>query len=130
MVAAILASPKQKTVLIVEDNVWSRKLLETQLEIHGFESLSSTDAEAALEIAQQQQPNLILMDIQLPGISGIEAIRRLKGDERTRSIPVIAVTAFALSSDKRKILASGCDAYLSKPIDSRTLIEMIESYIH
>lgn len=128
MVATILAPPEHKTVLVVEDNVWSRKLLETRLEIHGFRSVTSTDGEAALEIAREQRPDLILMDIQLPGISGIEAIRRLKRDERTRAIPIIAVTAFALSSDKTKILNSGCDAYVSKPIDSTALMGLIERY--
>jgi two-component system, cell cycle response regulator DivK len=128
MVETTLAPPEHKTVLVVEDNVWSRKLLETRLEIHGFRWVSSSDGELALEIAREQRPDLILMDIQLPGISGVEAIRRLKRDERTRTIPIIAVTAFALSSDKTKILDSGCDAYMSKPIDSAVLMALIERY--
>src|SRR5690348_9480314 len=78
MVETTLAPPEHKTVLVVEDNVWSRKLLETRLEIHGFRWVSSSDGELALEIAREQRPDLILMDIQLPGISGVEAIRRLK----------------------------------------------------
>jgi two-component system, cell cycle response regulator DivK len=93
-------TPPQKTVLVVEDNEWCRKLLEVHLEMHGYASLAATRAETALQIAQQQEPDLILMDIQLPDVSGVEAIRTLKGDARTKTIPIIAVTAFALPSEK------------------------------
>ncbi len=107
-----LAGPLQRKVLVVEDNELNRRLLEVRLEIHGYEALTTSMGAAALDIAREQQPDLILMDIQLPDIPGIEAIRRLKADEQTRDIPIIAVTALAMSYEKANILASGCDAYL------------------
>src|SRR5580692_5650800 len=102
-----IARPAQRKVLVVEDNELNRKLLEVRLEIHGYEALTTGKGAAALDIAREQQPDLILMDIQLPDISGIEAIRRLKADERTMSIPIIVVSAFAMSYEKVSILASG-----------------------
>src|SRR5260221_2733172 len=87
-----LAGPLQRKVLVVEDNELNRRLLEVRLEIHGYEALTTSMGAAALDIAREQQPDLILMDIQLPDISGTEAIRRLKADEQTRDIPIIVVT--------------------------------------
>jgi two-component system cell cycle response regulator DivK len=118
----------KRTVLVVEDNEWNRRLLEVRLEIHGYAALTATRGETALDIARQQEPDLILMDIQLPDISGIEAIRRLKGDQRTKAIPIIAVSAFALPSEKADILASGCEAYIAKPFRGEALIKLIERY--
>jgi two-component system cell cycle response regulator DivK len=118
----------QRKVLIVEDNELNRKLLEVRLEIHGYEALTTSEGAAALDIAREQQPDLILMDIQLPDISGIEAIRRLKADERTMSIPIIVVSAFAMSYEKASILASGCEAYITKPFKGEELAAMIERY--
>ena len=123
-----LAPSPQKTVLVVEDNDWNRKLLEVRLEIHGYASLVAAKGTAALDIAQEQEPDLILMDIQLPDISGIEAIRRLKTDERTKAIPIIAVTAFAFPTEKVNILASGCEAYIAKPFKGEALMKLIERY--
>jgi two-component system cell cycle response regulator DivK len=123
------AHPPQKTVLVVEDNELNLRLLEVRLEIHGYASLTATRGAAALDIARQQEPDLILMDIQLPDISGIDAIRRLKTDERTKAIPIIAVTAFALPSQKAEILASGCEAYISKPFNGEALLKLIERYM-
>lgn len=125
---APLAPSQQKTVLVVEDNEWNRKLMEAHLEIHGYASLLTTEGATALSIAQEQEPDLILMDIQLPDISGIEAIRRLKTDKRTKTIPIIAVTAFALPTEKASILASGCEAYIAKPFKGEVLMRLIERY--
>ena len=118
---------QQRTILIVEDHELSRKLLELRLEIEGFATVATNQAEAALDIAREQRPDLILMDIQLSGISGLEAIRCLKSDNRTKYIPIIAVTAFAMSYDKPRILATGCDGYLAKPIMGKDLVEAIRS---
>src|SRR5207302_1546499 len=106
-----------KMVLIVEDNALNLKLLNDLLEYHGYQVLATGSGEAAIQIAEQQQPDLILMDIQLPDITGMDATRRLKANERTRMIPVIAVTAFAMSGDRAMILESGCDDYVAKPFN-------------
>lgn len=120
---------QQRTVLVVEDHELSRKLLEARLEIQGFATIATHRAEAALDIAREQQPDLILMDIQLPGISGLEAIKRLKSDEETKRIPIIAVTAFAMAYDKPRILAAGCDGYLAKPFRGQDLVDAIRRYM-
>lgn len=119
-------SPKK--VLIVEDNELNLKLLNDILEYHGYLVLATGRGEAALEIARQHQPDLILMDIQLPDITGMEAARRLKADEQTRAIPIVAVTAFAMSGDRAMILASGCDDYVAKPFNVVKFLKLVERY--
>src|SRR5260221_12496931 len=123
-----LAGPLQRKVLVGEDNELNRRLLEVRLEIHGYEALTTSMGAAALDSAREQQPDLILMDIQLPDISGTEAIRRLKADEQTRDIPIIVVTAFAMSHETANILASGCEAYITKPFRGEELAELMERY--
>ena len=103
-------------VLIVEDNPTNMKLAVTLLEAAGHSVLTATDAEAGLTLARDERPNLILMDIQLPGIDGLEATAQLKGDESTRAIPVIALTALAMKGDEERIRAAGCDGYIAKPM--------------
>ena len=120
--------PVRKTVLVVEDNELNLKLLNDILEYHGYTVVTTRLGEPALELARQHSPNLILMDVQLPDISGMEAARRLKGDEQTRTIPIIAVTAFAMSGDEAKILASGCDAYVSKPFNVVEFLKVVERW--
>jgi two-component system cell cycle response regulator DivK len=117
-----------RAVLIVEDNELNLKLLNDILEYHGYTVFTSRLGEPALELARQYRPDLILMDIQLPDISGMEATRRLKADEQTRTIPIIAVTAFAMSGDEAKILASGCDAYLAKPFNVIEFLRLVEDW--
>jgi two-component system, cell cycle response regulator DivK len=120
--------PVRKTVLVVEDNELNLKLLNDILEYHGYTVFTTRLGEPAVELARQHSPNLILMDVQLPDISGMEAARRLKGDEQTRTIPIIAVTAFAMSGDEAKILASGCDAYVSKPFNVLEFLKIVERW--
>jgi two-component system, cell cycle response regulator DivK len=103
-------------VLIVEDNPTNMKLAVTLLEAAGHSVLTATDAEAGLTMARVELPNLILMDIQLPGIDGLEATVQLKRDEATRAIPVIALTALAMKGDEERIRAAGCDGYIAKPM--------------
>ena len=103
-------------ILVVEDNPTNMKLAITLLEAAGHSVLTATDAEAGLTIARVEQPNLILMDIQLPGIDGLEATVQLKRDEATRAIPVIALTALAMKGDEERIRAAGCDGYIAKPM--------------
>src|SRR5437773_11796284 len=120
------SDPAPKTVLVVEDNELNLKLLTDLLEYQGYTVIVTRLGEPALGLARQYKPDLILMDIQLPDISGTEATRRLKSDEQTRAIPVIAVTAFAMSGDEARIRASGCDAYLSKPFNVVEFLKLVE----
>ena len=109
-------------VLIVEDNPSNMTLAVFLLESAGHSVLTATDAETGLTLARDEQPDLILMDIQLPGMDGLKATIRLKRDAATRAIPVIALTAQAMKGDEERILAAGCDAYLAKPVRAEELI--------
>jgi len=113
------------TVLMVEDNAANMKLGKFLLESVGHSVLTATDAEAGLAIARHEKPDLILMDIQLPGMDGLEATAQLKRDEATRSIPVIALTALAMKGDEERIRAAGCDGYVAKPISYREFLATI-----
>jgi two-component system cell cycle response regulator DivK len=104
------------TILIVEDNAANMTLALYLLESVGHRVLSATDAEAGLALARAERPDLILMDIQLPGMDGLEATQQLKREEATRDIPVIALTALAMKGDEERILAAGCDGYIAKPM--------------
>ena len=105
-----------KVVLIVEDNELNMKLFHDLLDAHGYTTLQTRNGREALELARRHRPALILMDIQLPEVSGLEVTRWLKDDAELRDIPVVAVTAFAMKGDEERILGGGCEAYLSKPI--------------
>lgn len=119
-----------KLVLIVEDNELNLKLLNDILEYHGYQTLVTGSGEEAVALARRHHPDLILLDIQLPDIPGTEAVRLLKADAETRSIPVIAVTAFAMSGDRGKILAAGCDDYVPKPFNMREFLALVERYVN
>jgi two-component system cell cycle response regulator DivK len=119
-----------KLILLVEDNELNMRLLNDVLEAHGYAILKTGTGEEAIELARREQPDVILMDIQLPDISGLEATRRLKEDPATQGIPVIAVTAFAMSGDERKIRDSGCDAYVPKPIMLQPFLALLERFAH
>jgi len=118
-----------KTVLIVEDNELNMKLFHDLLEAQGYETLQTREGLQALALARQHRPDLILMDIQLPEISGLEVVKWLKEDEELSSIPIIAVTAFAMKGDEERILEGGCEAYLSKPISVMSFIATIKSFL-
>jgi two-component system cell cycle response regulator DivK len=113
-------------VLVVEDNDKNMKLFRDVLQASGYSTFEATTGEDALELAHSHEPALVLMDIQLPGIAGLEALRRLREDELTASIPVLAVTAQAMSGDRERFLAAGFDGYLSKPIDVAELIQVVQ----
>jgi two-component system cell cycle response regulator DivK len=119
-----------KTVLIVEDNELNMKLFGDLLEAHGYATLKTGNGVEAIEIARAQRPDLIIMDIQLPQVSGLDVTRWLKEDEELRSIPVIAVTAFAMKGDEERIRQGGCEAYLSKPISVAKFLETVRTYLH
>ena len=118
-----------KTILIVDDNPVNLKLIRVLLAGEGYEVHTAADAEEALRVLQGLRPRMILMDIQLPGIDGLELTRRLKGDPITRDIRILGLTAYAMKGDEEKILAAGCDGYIAKPIDTRTLPGVIERYL-
>jgi two-component system, cell cycle response regulator DivK len=120
------ASPK--TILIVEDNELNMKLFHDLLYAHGYRTLQTNDGIEALNIAREHHPDLILMDIRLPEVSGLEVTKFLKEDESVRSIPVVAVTGFALKSDEDAIRNVGCDAYLTKPISITSFLETVRSF--
>jgi two-component system cell cycle response regulator DivK len=113
------------TVLIIEDNRANMTLATFLLQSAGHDVLSATDAEAGLALAHTKQPDLILMDIQLPGMDGLEATMLLKRDAATRTIPVIALTALAMKGDEERILAAGCDGYIAKPIRYKEFLAII-----
>jgi len=116
-------------ILIVEDNELNMKLLHDVLEAHGYATIATAEGTAALSLARQHLPDLILMDLQLPDISGLDAVRALKEDAATRHIPVVAVTAFAMVGDERKALVGGCDAYVAKPIQLLNFLDVVKSFI-
>jgi len=118
-----------KKILIVEDNELNMKLFHDLLEVHGYTTLQTRDGREALALAREHRPDLILMDIQLPEVSGLEVTRWIKEDDDIKSIPVIAVTAFAMKGDEEKIRNGGCEAYIAKPISVSTFLETIEKVL-
>ena len=115
----------KEKILIVEDNPLNMKLLEMVLRAKNYTLLKATDGEEALNIAMREQPDLIIMDIQLPKMSGLEVTRKLRKTPAFSHTPIIAITAYAMKGDREKVIESGCDAYLSKPINTRELPEVI-----
>lgn len=120
----------QKTVLIVEDNELNMKLFRDLLEAHGIATIETRNGMEVLGIAREKKPDLILMDIQLPEVSGLDVTKWLKSDEALKSIPVIAVTAFAMKGDEEKIRQGGCEDYISKPISVSRFVEVIQTYLN
>lgn len=116
-------------ILIVEDNEKSRRLLRDVLQVNGYRTVESDTAEEGIEIAQQSLPALVLMDIQLPGINGMEARLQLRADPKTQHIPVVAVTASAMLHDRSDIENAGFDAFQSKPIDINEILRLIRGLI-
>lgn len=119
-----------KTVMIVEDNELNMKLFRDLIEAHGYATIQTRNGLTAVELAREHRPDLILMDIQLPEISGLDVTRSLKADPELHRIPVIAVTAFAMKGDEERIRQGGCQAYISKPISVTKFIETIKSFLN
>ena len=119
-----------KTVLIVEDNELNMKLFHDLLEAHGIDTVQTREGKRAFDMAREHKPDLIIMDIQLPEISGLEITKQLKQDDELRSIPVIAVTAFAMKGDEQKIREGGCEDYISKPISVARFIEVVKKHLN
>lgn len=116
-------------ILIVEDNDKNMKLVRDVLQAKGYRTAEAASAEEGLRLVREQRPDLVLMDIQLPGMSGVEALRVLRGDPATAAIPVIAVTASVMDQDRAKIIAAGFDAYVSKPISLKPFLEAVRSAV-
>ena len=125
-----LTNESSKTVLVVEDNELNMKLFHDLLEAHGYNILQTKDGMDALRIAREHKPDLILMDIQLPEVSGLEVTKWIKEDEDLKSIPVIAVTAFAMKGDEEKIRDGGCEAYIAKPISVTNFLETVQRFLN
>ena len=116
-------------ILVVEDNDKNRKLVRDVLTAKGYRLVEAETGEDGVRLGREQTPALVLMDIQLPGINGIEALRQLRADPTTAGIPVIAVTASAMTQDRQKILAAGFDAYQSKPISIRPFLDLVREVL-
>jgi CheY-like chemotaxis protein len=119
-----------KRVLVVEDNEMNMQLVEFLLEEGGYQIVKAASGEEALALARRGAPvDLILMDIHLPGVDGLSVVQELKRDERTRNVPILALTAHAMRGDKDRFLQAGCDGYISKPIDVKTFLASIEPFV-
>ena len=118
-----------KTVLIVEDNELNMKLFRDLLEAHGYETSGTSNGFEALDLVRKTRPDLILMDIQLPQVSGLDVTRWIKDDPELRGIPVVAVTAFAMKGDEEKIRDGGCEAYIAKPISVASFLRTVERFL-
>jgi two-component system, cell cycle response regulator DivK len=118
-----------QSVLIVEDNELNMKLFNDLLVAHGYKTIQTRNGFEALELARKHRPDLILMDIQLPEVSGLEVMRWLKDDDTLCQIPIIAVTAFAMRGDEERIRSGGCEAYISKPISVMTFLDTVRKFI-
>ena len=126
MVAMLQVMPKK--VLIVEDNELNMKLFHDLLDAHGYETRQTREGLKAIEIAKKYKPDLILMDIQLPEVSGLEVTKWIKDDKALKNIPVVAVTAFAMKGDEKRIRAGGCEAYISKPISIANFLATVKKF--
>jgi two-component system cell cycle response regulator DivK len=118
-----------KTVLVVEDNELNMKLFHDLLEANGYDIVQTRNGLEAIDLAREHRPDLILMDIQLPEVSGLEVTKWIKEDDDLRTIPVIAVTAFAMKGDEERIRQGGCEAYLSKPISVSKFVETVKTFL-
>ena len=118
-----------KTVLIVEDNELNMKLFNDLLEAQGYITIQTRDGMDALRLAHERRPDLVIMDIQLPEVSGLDVTRQLKQDNDLKSIPIIAVTAFAMKGDEEKIREGGCEDYIAKPISVTKFLETVQKYL-
>jgi CheY-like chemotaxis protein len=116
-------------ILVVEDNVLNLKLIRDVLEFHGFNVLTAQSGEEGVALASTESPDLVLMDLQLPGIGGHEALLQLRSDPRCRSVPVVAVTAFAMKDDIKRAEKAGFDGYIAKPISVRSLPEQLAAFL-
>ncbi|HEY7942906.1 MAG: response regulator [Burkholderiales bacterium] len=119
----------ERTILYIEDNEYNRKIVRQLLGRTSYRLVEAIDGESGVAMAQQQLPQLILMDVQLPKMSGLDATRVLKADPRTSQVPIIVITSFALSGDREKAAAAGADSYLAKPYSPRELLALVRQFL-
>ena len=124
-----MADAKTRKVLVVEDNELNMRLFCDLLDAYGYETYQCRDGAKAVEIARREQPDLIIMDIQLPEVSGLDITRWIKDDESIRAIPVLAVTAFAMRADEQRVREAGCEGYLSKPIQMKSFLSTVQELV-
>ena len=120
---------KTKTILVIEDNELTMKLVNGLVKIGKYRMLEAIDAESGIELIRGQRPDLVLMDIQLPGMDGLSATKIIKEDPALKDIPIVALTSYAMQGDKEKALAAGCTGYITKPIDTRKFLETVSQYL-
>jgi CheY-like chemotaxis protein len=118
-----------KTVLIIEDDDLNMKLVKTLLQIGKYRILEAKEAKTGIQMTREHHPDLILMDLQLPGMDGLEATRTIKKDTKIMNIPIVALTAHAMQGDEEKVMAAGCQGYIPKPIDTKSFLNNINQYI-
>lgn len=118
-----------EAILIVDDNLINLKLLRLTLKSGGYDVQTASDAEQAMAVLASFEPRMILMDLQLPGMDGLELTRRLKQRESTRDVVIVAVTAYAMKGDEQRAMAAGCDGYITKPVDTRTLAATVARFL-
>ncbi len=118
-----------KTILVVEDNELNMKLVKGLIKIGKYRMLEALDAESGIQLIREQQPDLVLMDIQLPGMDGLSATKIIKADSALKDIPIVALTSYAMEGDKEKALAAGCTGYIAKPIDTRKFLKTVSQYL-
>ncbi len=119
-----------KTILIVEDNELNMRLFTGLLQAHGYDTVQSPDGSDAIDLTREKSPDLIIMDIQLPGMSGIEITKLLKADDELKHIPVIAVTAFAMKGDEERIMEAGFSSYVAKPVSVPSFLENVAKFLN
>ncbi len=120
---------KVKTILVIEDNKLNMKLVNGLVKIGKYRMLEAIDAESGIELIREHRPDLVLMDIQLPGMDGLSATKIIKEDPELKDIPIVALTSYAMQGDKEKALAAGCTGYIAKPIDTRKFLETVSQYL-
>ena len=118
-----------KTILVVEDNKLNMKLVRGLIKIGKYRMLEATDAESGIKLIREERPDLVLMDIQLPGMDGLSATEIIKADPDLKDTPIVALTSYAMQGDKEKALAAGCTGYIAKPIDTRQFLETVSKYL-
>ena len=121
---------KNKTILVVEDNELNMKLVKGLIKIGKYRMLEAMDAESGIQLIREQRPDLVLMDIQLPGMDGLSATKIVKEDPALKDIPIVALTSYAMQGDEEKALEAGCTGYIAKPIDTRKFLETISQYLN
>ena len=120
---------QNKVVLVIEDNLLNMKLMKSLLQLGDFEIREAADAESGIELAKKIKPDLILMDIQLPGMDGLSATQIIRNDPSLKAVPIVAVTSYAMHGDEQKAKSAGCSGYIAKPIDTRSFLDTINKYM-